>query len=307
MSIKIATRASKLALWQAEYVKNLISKVLPAETIEIVTKITKGDKILDKSLSKIGGKGLFLKELEKSVITGETDLAVHSMKDVPAILPEGLEIAAILKREDPRDVLICKDPDKNLLSLKKGAKIGTSSLRRQSQILNLRPDFKISFLRGNINTRLEKLESGKFDAIILAAAGLKRLNLMQNNYQTLSLQESLPSCGQGILGIECKSDNIELIKILKQLEDLNTKKCLVAEREVIKSLNASCTSPVASFATIIGDELHLEAKVGSCDGSKILEVNGVTKNLEINSIKELSKKLANDLLKQGARDILNKC
>ncbi len=268
MQIRIATRKSQLAIWQAEHVAGLLEKLDPVESVELVRLSTRGDEILDRSLQKIGGKGLFIKELEVAMQDGRADLAVHSMKDVPAVLPEGFCLAAILERASHADALVSKGTP--FADLAEGAIIGSSSLRRQAQLRALRPDLVIKPLRGNVNTRLAKLDAGEFDAIILAAAGLERLGLDERITSRFEPTEMLPAASQGVIGIECMNNNIELKAVLSELNHGPTVQTTNAEREVARYLDASCQSPVAAHAVIDGRTLTLAALAALPDGTELL-------------------------------------
>ena len=301
MKIRIATRKSALALWQANYVSSVLQKLPEVSATELVPLSTRGDEILDRSLQKIGGKGLFIKELEVAMENGEADLAVHSMKDVPAELPAGFCLAATLARANPHDALVAS-AGTTIQSLPANACIGSSSLRRQAQIKMLRADLNIEPLRGNVNTRLLKLERGEYDAIILAAAGLERLELQQHISHEFSPQEMLPAAAQGVLGIECPDSNSALRAILSQLDDPDTVRTTRAERTIARVLQASCQSPVAAFATIDGDSMALTALVAHPDGSRFIResISGSADNAA-----ELGEMLAERLLAKGARELLD--
>ena len=298
--IRIATRQSPLALWQADYVAALLQQAFPNIKTELVKMVTRGDKILDAPLAKIGGKGLFVKELEQGMLEGNADIAVHSMKDVPIDFPEGLHLAAILEREDPTDAFV-SNHYQNLDDLPENARIGTSSLRRQCQIKARFPNAEILSLRGNVNTRLAKLDSGEYDAIILASAGLKRLGMAARIRQSLPTDISLPACGQGAIGIECRVDDIEINEMLKSLHDETTAVCVIAERAMNAKLNGGCQVPIAGFAELKNGEIFMRALVGNPDGSVIYraEKQGNFKN----SV-EIGESIADELLKQGAAEIL---
>lgn len=269
MKIRIATRKSALALWQAHHVADRLEALPDVSGTELIPMSTRGDEILDRSLQKIGGKGLFIKELEVAMQEGRADLAVHSMKDVPVEMPEGFCIAATLERANPADALVSPD-GQQLSDLAEGARIGSSSLRRQAQLKLMRPDIVVEPLRGNVNTRLQKLSNGEFDAIVLAAAGLERLNLAEHISQQFTPDEMLPAAAQGVLGIECMEQNAELRTLLGQLNDQPTVHTTTAERAIARCLQASCQSPVAAYATIDGDALTLTALVAHPDGSECI-------------------------------------
>ncbi len=264
--LRIATRRSPLALWQAEHVASLLRVAHPDLEVSLVKIVTQGDRIQDRPLSEIGGKGLFIKELEVAMLAGEAEIAVHSMKDVPAILPDGFTLASVLPRADPRDAFLSHHYSR-LADLPQGAHVGTSSQRRQSLLRAVRPDLKISPLRGNVDTRLRKLDEGEFDAIILAAAGLTRLGLAERITEYIATDVSLPAIGQGIVGIECRADPA-LLALLAPLNDAATRTCLDAERAVGARLEGSCTSPIAAYATLADGQLSLSAFVGAPDGSR---------------------------------------
>jgi hydroxymethylbilane synthase len=299
-TVRIATRKSRLALWQAEYVADAIIRHCPNLNIELLPMTTKGDEILDRSLAKIGGKGLFVKELEHAILTGEADLAVHSMKDMPAEMPDGLSIVSVMQREDPRDALVSERVD-NISRLPEGASVGTSSLRRQSQLLHLRPDLDIRPLRGNVETRLKRIEEGKFQAIILATAGLNRLGLAHRISAHIDPAEMLPAVGQGAIGIQCRLDDRELIENLAALNHPATKSQVDAERGFSRQLGGSCQSPIAGHAVLDGDNLVLTGRVAMPDGSLIIEGR---KSGKIDDAPRIGFELAQELLKQGADEIL---
>ncbi len=266
MRIRIATRKSQLAIWQAEHVAERLKALDAVEDVELVRLSTRGDEILDRSLQKIGGKGLFIKELEVAMQEGRADIAVHSMKDVPADMPEGFCIAAILERASHEDALVSNGVAFD--DLPNGAVVGSSSLRRQAQLRMLRPDLDIRPLRGNVNTRLAKLDAGDYDAIILAAAGLERLEMAERITERFSADAMLPAASQGVIGIECLENDVELRSVLGILNHAETVQTTNAEREVARFLNASCQSPVAAHATIDGDSLSLTALAALPDGSE---------------------------------------
>ncbi len=298
--IRIATRKSPLALWQAEHVANRLETLFPEIQTELIKMVTKGDKILDAPLAKIGGKGLFVKELEHGMLNGSADIAVHSMKDVPVEFPEGLHLAAILDREDPTDAFVSnKYP--SLEQLPNAARIGTSSLRRQCQIKEKFPDAEILSLRGNVNTRLSKLDAGEYDAIILASAGLKRLGMEARITQCLDTSTSLPAIGQGAIGIECRKDDVETNALLLALHDKDTAIRVTAERAMNARLNGGCQVPIAGFAELLGDKLVMRGLVGSPDGSLLYRAE---RKGNITDAEEIGTAIANDLLAQGADKIL---
>jgi hydroxymethylbilane synthase len=301
-SIKIATRQSPLAIWQANYVKELLLKHDPTLHIELVGITTEGDKNLADSLAKVGGKGLFVKELELALQQGHADLAVHSMKDMTVHLPEGLMLAAYCPREDVRDAFLNRQGT-SLNELPKGAVVGTSSLRRQAQLLALRPDIIVKPLRGNVNTRLSKLNQGEFDAIILAAAGLIRLGLQHKISSYLDLDVMLPAVGQAIIGIECRTNDLPLRKLLEQIDCSLSRTCIIAERAMNYYLGGHCLAPIAALATVNQSQLHLRGRVVEPNGKVILESNKIGKTEEPEL---LGQQVAEELLALGAADILNK-
>jgi hydroxymethylbilane synthase len=300
LDIRIATRKSELALWQAQHVAEKLAALPQIGVISLVPLSTRGDEILDKSLQKIGGKGLFIKELEVAMQTGTADIAVHSMKDVPAVMPDGFCIAAVLERANPADAFVSAN-NVAFADLPMGAKIGSSSLRRQSQLLAIRPDLVISPLRGNVNTRLQKLEDGMYDAIILASAGLERLGLNAHITSEFSADVMLPAAAQGVIGIECREDQQELRHILSALEHGISGQTTAAERRVAAVLNASCQSPVASYAITDGEHLTIDALVASADGSTIIRKQRTGMAIDAEALGELA---ANDLLDAGAGELL---
>lgn len=297
--IKIGTRKSPLALAQSNGIKAQIEAKYPDVTVELVKIMTKGDKILDVPLAKVGGKGLFVKELEEAMLNKEVDMAVHSMKDVPAELPDELHLALITKREDPRDAFI-SNKYKSLLDLPQGAKVGTSSLRRRAQLAKVRPDLVIEDLRGNLDTRLRKLDEGQFDAIILAAAGLNRLQL-DRAAAYFSTQEMLPAVGQGAVGIEMRRDAKELLAGLQFLDHRPTELTVRAERAFLLRLEGGCQVPIAGFCTIDNDQLTLTGLVASVDGKEVIKK---TATGPADQPETLGRNLAEDLLAMGGRAIL---
>ncbi|BCT69391.1 hydroxymethylbilane synthase [Nitrosospira sp. NRS527] len=298
--IIIATRESALALWQAHFIQARLAKLYPQIECEILGMTTRGDQILDISLSKIGGKGLFIKELEQALEDRRADIAVHSMKDVPMDMPAGYALAAIAEREDPRDAFV-SNQYAGLDSLPPGSVVGTSSLRRESQLRARFPHLQVQPLRGNVQTRLRKLDEGQFAAIILAAAGLKRLGLTDRITALLSPEVSLPAVGQGALGIECRSDRIDLIKLMEPLHHLPTAQCVEAERAMSRALGGSCEVPLGGFAEINGGVLRLRGFVASQDGLRVIsdELSG---NPGTGAI--MGAQLAQNLKARGAQEIL---
>lgn len=298
--IKIATRKSALALWQAEFVKAELEKAHPHIAIELVPMTTKGDVILDTPLAKVGGKGLFIKELEVAMQKGEADIAVHSMKDVPVEFPDGFGLHAICQRENPLDAFVSNKYE-DIVSLPKGAIVGTSSLRRQVQLKAYRPDVQIKDLRGNVNTRLAKLDEGQYDAIILASAGLIRLNMADRIRQEISSRVSLPAVGQGAVGIECRTEDAELVALLQPLNHPDTATRVVAERALNAKLQGGCQVPIGSFCEIIDNQLHLRGLVGSISGKQIIMAEQYG---DIAEPEQLGNAVAEKLLELGAQDYL---
>lgn len=298
--IRIATRQSPLALWQAEHVAELLVRALPGVRTQLVKMVTRGDKILDAPLAKVGGKGLFVKELEQGMLENLADIAVHSMKDVPVDFPEGLHLAAILLREDPTDAFVSNHYSM-LNELPPSARIGTSSLRRQCQIKEKFPDAEVIPLRGNVNTRLSKLDAGDYDAIILASAGLIRLGMAKRITQSLDTSVSLPAIGQGAIGIECRVDDLEINEILQTLHDAETGLCVSAERAMNARLNGGCQVPIAGFAQVQGGQIAMRGLVGNPDGSVLYRAERTGGLDQGESIGQL---IAEDLLAQGADIIL---
>ncbi|WOT04875.1 hydroxymethylbilane synthase [Shewanella youngdeokensis] len=299
--IRIATRKSPLAMWQAEFVKAELEKIHEGLTVELLPMSTKGDIILDTPLAKVGGKGLFVKELEVAMLEDRADIAVHSMKDVPVDFPEGLGLEVICEREDPRDAFVSNDFN-SINELPEGAVVGTSSLRRQCQIRATRPDLKIKDLRGNVGTRLAKLDAGNYDAIILAAAGLKRLKLEERITSFISAEDSLPANGQGAVGIECRTDDSRVKALLAPLEHEETRFRVVAERAMNTRLEGGCQVPIGAYAVIDGDNLSLRGLVGSTDGTQI--ITAATSGHK-NDAEKLGIELAEALLSKGAKTILD--
>ena len=299
-TLKIATRQSPLALWQANYVKDRLQQLYPDLTIELVPMVTKGDVILDSPLAKIGGKGLFVKELENALLTQEADIAVHSMKDVPMQFPEGLGLAVICQREDPRDAFVSHSY-RTFAELPQGAVVGTSSLRRQCQLKALRPDLDIRSLRGNVGTRLSKLNNGDYDAIILASAGLIRLGLADRIASFIDVEQSLPAAGQGAVGIECRTDDAQVQALLAPLADAETTYCVLAERAMNNHLQGGCQVPIGGYAVLQQGQLYLRALVGDIDGSRIIRAEGKS---PVENAEALGVQIAEQLLAQGADKIL---
>ncbi|ASK56761.1 hydroxymethylbilane synthase [Vibrio tarriae] len=300
--IRIATRQSPLALWQANYVKDALMAAHPGLQVELVTMVTRGDVILDTPLAKVGGKGLFVKELEIAMLEGRADLAVHSMKDVPVDFPDGLGLVTICEREDPRDAFVSNTYAK-IEDLPSGAIVGTCSLRRQCQLKAARPDLVIKELRGNVGTRLSKLDAGEYDAIILAAAGLKRLELESRIRSFIEPEQSLPAVGQGAVGIECRVDDQRVRALLAPLNHADTADRVRCERAMNLTLQGGCQVPIGSYALLEGDNIWLRALVGEPDGSQIVrgEIRGLRTQAE-----QLGITLAEQLLSQGAKEILER-
>ncbi len=301
-TLRIATRKSPLAIWQAEHVAARLRAAHPGLGVELVGMSTQGDRILDTPLAKIGGKGLFVKELEQGMLEGRADLAVHSMKDVPVELPQGLHLAVIMEREDPRDAFV-SGRYAGVDALPEGAVVGTSSLRRHCQLAERRPDLRIESLRGNVNTRLRKLDEGQYDAVVLAAAGLKRLGFEARITAPMTREESLPAIGQGAIGIECLAADDRVNQLLAPLQHGETAVCVAAERALNARLAGGCQVPIAGHALLEGGELRLRALVGEPDGSRILraEARGAPAEAEA-----LGRGLADELLAAGADRILER-
>lgn len=298
--IRIATRRSELALWQAEHIADRLRSLHPGLAVELVKMKTQGDIILDTPLSKIGGKALFVKELEQGLLEGRADLAVHSMKDVPVEFPDGLHLPVICERADPLDAFV-SNHHASLDALPQGARVGTSSLRRECQLRAARPDLQVLSLRGNVNTRLRKLDEGEFDAILLASAGLTRLGFEKRIRQRLAPEVSLPAIGQGALGLECRSEDPEVNALIAPLADRETALCVRAERALNQRLHGGCQVPIGAYAELQGDALRLRALVGRPDGTEIIhgEQRGPAADPEA-----LGLALAEDLLGRGADRIL---
>ena len=299
-TITIATRKSPLAMWQAEHVKARLEQAHPGINVILLGMSTQGDKILDTPLAKIGGKGLFVKELEQGMLDGKADIAVHSMKDVPVAFPEGLHLPVIMQREDPRDAFV-SNKFESIDDLPEGAVVGTSSLRRQCQISHHRPDLEIRPLRGNVNTRLAKLDNGDYDAVILAGAGLIRLDFESRIRNLIPVEFSLPAIGQGAIGIECRTSDEEVNQLLKPLHHDVTATCVLAERAMNNRLEGGCQVPIGGHAVLDGDALYLRGLVGSVDGKDIIraESTGAIKDSEA-----IGTQVAETLLENGADKIL---
>jgi len=307
--IVIGTRGSALALWQTNWVKNKLAQLLPEYHFKVVRIKTRGDKVRDAPLAQIGGKGIFVREIELALLRGDIDMAVHSMKDLPTVLPNGLTIGAIAERFDPSDVIISHQ-GYNFSTLLLGAKIGTSSLRRRAQLLHFRPDLKFEHLRGNVDTRISKLKSEGFDAIVLAFAGVerlaselrKRMNFDELTIESLSYKICLPAVGQGAIGIEAREEDSELLEILKNINHFESHTTVTAERAFLKSLGGGCQTPIAALGTINNDTLSLEGLVADVDGKRVIRsaASGIPQQSE-----EIGKKLAKMLLDMGAKSLLD--
>lgn len=298
--IKVVSRDSALAMWQTNFVVDSLRKVTDQYEFEIVSLKTKGDKVLDVSLAKIGDKGLFTKELEDGLLSGEMDFAVHSLKDIPTVLPEGLQLSAMLTRHNPADVLISEKYD-SFDALPQGAKVGTSSLRRKAQLLNKRPDLNIQDLRGNVNTRMRKLKEENFDGIILAAAGVERMEWKESITEELAYDLCLPAVSQGVIAVETRSDDPEIIALVQLIHDKESEICVNAERALLRALEGGCQIPIAGHAHIEGDTVVLDGLVGSIDGKTIIrdQMRG-----PIELAEEIGKQLAEQLSAKGGKEIL---
>jgi hydroxymethylbilane synthase len=298
--IKVVSRDSALAMWQTNFVVDSLRKVTDQYEFEIVSLKTKGDKVLDVSLAKIGDKGLFTKELEDGLLSGEMDFAVHSLKDIPTVLPEGLQLSAMLTRHNPADVLISEKYD-SFDALPQGAKVGTSSLRRKAQLLNKRPDLNIQDLRGNVNTRMRKLKEENFDGIILAAAGVERMEWKESITEELAYDLCLPAVSQGVIAVETRSDDPEIIALVQLIHDKESEICVNAERALLRALEGGCQIPIAGHAHIEGDTVVLNGLVGSIDGKTIIrdQMRG-----PIELAEEIGKQLAKVLSDKGGKEIL---
>jgi hydroxymethylbilane synthase len=300
--LRIATRQSRLALWQAEHVAGKLNQAHPGLVVELVPMTTQGDRILDRSLAQVGGKGLFIKELEIAIAEGRADIAVHSMKDVPSDMPPGMTLAAMLPRADPHDAFVSLRHE-SFSSLPQGARVGTSSLRRQCQLKGARPDLQMLTLRGNVETRLRKLQEEHYDAIVLAAAGLMRLGLEGRITHRFDLEQFVPAVGQGIIGIECRADDTRSIELVRALNDAVAWQCCEAERAFALRLQGSCQSPIAGHARIEGGRIFLRGVIGSPDGQEIYrgDHDGAVADLQA-----VGTALADRLLDAGARALLEK-
>ena len=300
MHIRIATRQSELAIWQSNYVRGFLHRIKPELRIELIGMTTKGDQILDKHLSKVGGKSLFTSELETAIEQGDADMAVHSLKDMPAELPKQFCIAAILPRDEPRDVLVSQNGS-SLMKLPKGVRVGTSSLRRQSQLLNQRSDLEIIGVRGNVPTRLGKISDGTCDAVVLAGAGLRRLGLFDNRCFNLDLRTFLPAIGQGAIAVECKTSDLELRELLKPLNCRSTERSVLAERMLNKVLGGSCQHAIAAHAEKVGSDLRLTGLVSSPDGRERLLATAIG---PVEDYLRLGQQVAQELKADGAEELL---
>ena len=299
----IATRESALALWQAEHVRSRLSALYPAAAIELLGVTTQGDRVVDRPLAAIGGKGLFIKELEAAMSEGQADVAVHSLKDVPMELPEGFVLAAITAREDPRDAFV-SNRYATLAALPPSAVVGTSSLRREAQLRERHPGLRIEPLRGNVNTRLRKLDEGKYDAMILAAAGLKRLGLGDRIRALLEPDECLPAPGQGALALECRSDRPDLLSALSRLADVGTTLATTAERAFSRALSGSCQTPLAAFAQWEEGRLWIRGLIASRDGGDVVRGERENEVADVDQAEALGSALADDLLARGAARLI---
>lgn len=298
--IRIATRESKLAMWQAHYVKSALQAAHPQIDVEIIGMTTEGDRNKVSPLSQIGGKGVFVKELEVALLENRADIAVHSMKDVPSILPAGLSIEAICQREDPRDALVCNHYT-SLADLPAGSKIGSSSLRRRLQLKHKRPDLEYIELRGNVGTRLERLDNGDFDAIILATAGLIRLGLSERITERIDPLVSIPSAGQGAVGIECRSDDKDVIGLLKAVNHQQTFDEVACERRVSSGLGATCNLPIAAFAVLNGENISLSTYVSDNSGERTIKLNGESPRGDAIMMAD---RLTQEMIGKGANELI---
>jgi hydroxymethylbilane synthase len=301
-TLRIGTRASQLALWQANWVKSELEKRYPGLEVTLTKIKTQGDKILDVPLAMVGGKGLFVKEIEEAMLRGEIDIAVHSMKDVPTIFPEGLALRCITEREDCRDIVILRPGVSSWSELPQGARIGTSALRRKAQLLHLRPDFKMLDIRGNVETRIRKLTEDNLDAVILAAAGMHRLGFAGQIGEYLPVEISLPAIGQGALGLESRIDDAEINALIDFFNHPETDWAVRGERAFLKRLEGGCQVPIACHGTVSGSQLTLTGLVADCDGVQLLKKSVIG---HVDSSEKLGTSLADDLLIQGAGKILN--
>ena len=300
--LRIATRRSRLALWQAEFVREQLQRTHRELRVELVTIQTRGDRILDRPLSQVGGKGLFVKELEKALLEQRADLAVHSLKDIPGFFPEGLELSTVLKRDHPGDALILRKGS-GLKDLPSSALVGTSSLRRAAQLKHLRPDLEIHPLRGNVTTRLKKLDDGEVDAAVLAVSGLHRLGLEDRITLVLDPKQMLPAIGQGVLGLETRSGDDQTRNLLQFLEDKPTRDCITAERMVLQQLEGNCQVPLAGHCILEKNTLYLRALIAEPDGTRVIRAEGRSSRSEAS---EMGIRVARSLLDQGGNELLQK-
>lgn len=301
-TLRIATRNSPLALWQAHFIRDQLLAAHKQLSVEIVSMTTKGDQILDRSLSKVGGKGLFMKELEEALLDGRADIAVHSMKDVTVDLPEGLEVSCVCERETPNDAFV-SNKYRSLYELPAGSVVGTSSLRRRAQLKHHFPQLEIKELRGNVNTRLSKLDGGEYDAIILAAAGLIRLGFENRIADLIAIEDSLPAVGQGIVGIENRIGDMEIKQLLAVLNNTNSEICIAAERRMNQCLDGGCSVPIAGFAQLEGDTLIMQGVVGDVESGQLLKASAQGEAIDA---VELGQQVAQQLIDQGAKTLIAK-
>lgn len=299
-TLRIATRKSPLALWQAEHVADLLRKSYAGLDVELVPMSTQGDKLLDAPLAKVGGKGLFIKELEHALLAGRADIAVHSLKDVPVEIPAGLALPVFLARADARDGMVSNKHD-CMTALPAGARVGTSSLRRKCQLLAVRPDLDVATVRGGVHTRLAKLDDGEFDVLILAVAGLQRLGMAERVREMLEPEVILPAVGQGVLGIECRAGDRPIESLIAVLNDTGCAVRVSAERAMNRELGGGCQVPIAGYAELFGEELRLRALVATVDGRRVLRAQG---RGPLQQGEQIGRRVAEDLLSQGARSIL---
>lgn len=300
--IIIATRESRLALWQAEFIRDELARAHPGLEVVLLGMTTRGDRWLSSPLSEVGGKGLFIKELEDALLSKRADIAVHSMKDVPTIFPPGLDLRCITEREDPRDICILKPGYKSFRDLPQGARIGTSSLRRKAQLLHLRPDFKMIDIRGNVETRIRKLTEDNLDAVVLAAAGMKRLGFAEQISEYLPAEISLPAIGQGALGLESRIDDAEINALIDFFNHPETAAAVIAERALLRRLEGGCQVPIAAYGTVEGGQVSLTGLVSSEDGQEFIKQSA---SAPLDGAKQLGIDLAERLLELGAGKILN--
>lgn len=300
--LRIGTRASALALWQAYWVKDRLEERYPELTVTLTKIKTQGDKILDVPLAKVGGKGLFVKEIQEAMLRDEIDIAVHSMKDVPTFFPEGTALRCITERDDPRDCLVLNEGVGGFSDLPQGGRIGTSSLRRKAQLLSLRPDLEMIDIRGNVETRISKLKSENLDAVVLAVAGMKRLGFSEQIGEYLDPELSLPAIGQGALGLESRIDDDRINELIDFFNHPETSYAVIAERAVLRTLEGGCQVPIAAYATVSGEQLQLTGLVASVDGTQMLKQ---ARQGHVDQAEELGIEMAQELLAMGAGEILN--